>query len=127
MQTESAIENHAPSGGRRRKRGGNGSGGSVAGPVFVDNSGRRSKFLRRLGLLMGAVCLGYAFVLGMAFMGWGLSLNPSSLLPFGNGQAVPNGDQPLGGRGGIRPPSAPTAVPSDAPRGVTPSPSATAD
>ncbi len=42
--------------------------------MFVDNSGRRSKILRRLGLLAGVGCLAYAAVLGMAFMGWGTSL-----------------------------------------------------
>jgi hypothetical protein len=123
MQSESAIENHASARGRRRKRG----NGSAEGPVFVDNSGRRSKVLRRIGLLMGVVCLGYAFVLGMAFMGWGISVTPSTLLPFGNGQAAPGGNQPLGGRGGAIPSGAPSSVPSAAPTGAAPSPSATAD
>ncbi|WP_369186239.1 hypothetical protein [Streptomyces sp. R08] len=129
MQSESAIENPAPARGRRRKAG----NGSAEGPVFVDNSGRRSKVLRRIGLLMGAVCLGYAFVLGMAFMGWGISLNPSSLLPFGGGQAgsAPGGGYgPDGGRGGVAPSGAPTGAPTDipsgTPTGAAPSSSATA-
>lgn len=129
MQSESAIENRASDRGRRRKRG----NGSAEGPVFVDNSGRRSKVLRRIGLLMGTVCLGYAFVLGMAFMGWGISLNPSSLLPFGGGQAgsAPGGGYaPDGGRGGTAPSGvptgAPTDIPSGAPTGAAPSSSATA-
>ncbi|MCK8435784.1 hypothetical protein G3I77_23030 [Streptomyces sp. D2-8] len=48
--------------------------------MFVDNSGRRARLLRRIGLLLGAVCLGYAAVLGAAFMGWRTSLTPSQLL-----------------------------------------------
>ncbi|MCF2435164.1 hypothetical protein LV779_13270 [Streptomyces thinghirensis] len=54
--------------------------------MFVDNSGRRARLLRRLGLLVGVVCVGYAAVLGRAFMGIGTSVSPSSLLPFGGGQ-----------------------------------------
>lgn len=78
--------------------------GSVEGPVFVDTTGRRSKVLRRVGLLVGAVCLTYAGVLGAAFMGWGTSLTPSSLLPFGSGGAADGGRapdriQPQGGIG----------------------------
>ncbi|MFF8776776.1 hypothetical protein ACF07W_05860 [Streptomyces sp. NPDC015140] len=92
--------------GRRRKRG----TAPAAGPVFVDNSGRRARLLRRLGLLMGAVCVGYAAVLGLAFMGIGTSVNPSSLLPFadGGGQGGPGP-----GGGGARPQGgvAPTDTP----------------
>lgn len=70
--------------------------------MFVDNSGRRSRLLRRIGLLMGVGCLVYAAVLGAAFMGWGTSLTPSSLLPFGGsaqeGQG-PGGMRPDGGLG----------------------------
>ncbi|WAZ23399.1 hypothetical protein STRCI_004740 [Streptomyces cinnabarinus] len=66
----------------------------AAGPVFVDTSGRRSKVLRRIGIAVGVGCLGYAVVLGMAFMGIGTSLDPADLLPFANGaQGVP-GQQP---------------------------------
>jgi hypothetical protein len=96
--------------------------GAVAGPVFVDASGRRARLLRRLGLLVGAVCVGYAGVLGLAFMGWGTSLAPSSLLSFGDGQAAgatgpggPGGGAAAGGRG-----SSPSADAS-----VTASPSTT--
>ncbi|MGW5429626.1 hypothetical protein ACWET9_20805 [Streptomyces sp. NPDC004059] len=69
--------------------------------MFVDSTGRRSKVLRRIGLLVGAVCLAYAGVLAAAFMGWGTSLNPSSLLPFGaNGDGrAPGGIRPQGGIG----------------------------
>ncbi|WP_099936158.1 hypothetical protein [Streptomyces sp. 3214.6] len=83
--------------------------------MFVDNSGRRSKLLRRIGLLLGVGCLVYAVVLGAAFMGWGTSLTPSSLLPFGGAgprgaqNSGPGGIQPQGGVG--TPPSKPTGTP----------------
>ncbi|MFE9443301.1 hypothetical protein ACFYO2_30930 [Streptomyces sp. NPDC006602] len=130
MHSEPAIENRAAAAvvrGRRRKRG----NGSAEGPVFVDNSGRRSKALRRIGLLVGVVCLGYAVVLGMAFMGIGTSINPSSLVPFGGGSGSgsgggpggtgPAGYRPQGGIGnpGVRPSGAPSVLPS-----VTSTPSA---
>ncbi|MDQ1047737.1 hypothetical protein [Streptomyces sp. V4I2] len=93
--------------------------------MFVDNSGRRSKALRRIGLLVGVVCLGYAVVLGMAFMGVGISVNPSALVPFGGGGGSgagpggtgPGGYQPQGGIGdrGVRPSGAPSALPSVSP------------
>ncbi|CAM5264293.1 hypothetical protein ACWGKK_03535 [Streptomyces chartreusis] len=102
--------------------------------MFVDNSGRRSKLLRRLGLLLGVACLGYAVVLGMAFMGVGTSLSPSQLLPFANGQGGPGGTGPgtvpQGGRGNaVAPPSGtPTAPPSGAPApSASAAPAASAD
>ncbi|MFE7974681.1 hypothetical protein [Streptomyces shenzhenensis] len=120
MHSETAIESRAAGRGRRRKRG----NGPAEGPVFVDTSGRRSKVLRRIGVLVGVVCLAYAGVLGAAFMGWGTSLNPSSLLPFaggGSGQA-PDG---FGPRDGVdRQAGPPGGAPSAAPSGTaTPSPS----
>lgn len=116
MQSESAIENRAPVRGRRRERG----SGAVDGPVFVDSSGRRARLLRRVGLLVGAGCLGYAVVLGMAFMGWGTSLTPSSLIPFDGGRAgsAPGGGGPGAGRAGTAPTGGPTALPSGAPTGL---------
>ncbi|MEW2049634.1 hypothetical protein OHS71_17735 [Streptomyces sp. NBC_00377] len=113
MQSEPAIESRAAARGSRRSR--KRDDASAEGPVFVDNSGRRSKLLRRIGLLMGVGCLVYAVVLGAAFMGWGTSLTPSSLLPFGNGgprgsqNNGPGGFQPQGGVG--TPPSRPTGTP----------------
>lgn len=118
MQSEPAIENRAVVRDRRRKRG----NGPVEGPVFVDNSGRRSKVLRRIGLLVGVLCLGYAVVLGLAFMGIGTSIAPSSLLPFADGQQGPAGD---GGGPAGRPgrpsgaPSAPSAPPTSTPSAPT--------
>ena len=116
MHSEPAIENradvprHSDARGRRRKRG----NGSAEGPVFVDNSGRRSKMLRRIGLLLGVLSLGYAVVLGLAFMGIGVSTT-SSFIPFGNGgpggssDSGPGGFQPQGGIG--TPPTRPTGTP----------------
>ena len=99
--------------------------------MFVDNSGRRSKLLRRVGLLLGVGCLAYAAVLGAAFMGWGTSLTPSSLLPFGAdgrpGQGPGNGVRPNGGVGNQvgAPGGTPrTALPTDIP---SPSVSASAN
>lgn len=95
--------------------------------MFVDSSGRRSKVLRRIGLLIGIVCLTYAGVLGAAFMGWGTSLSPSSLLPFGDAQGGqgPGGIRPQGGIGrqaGLPSPSASVSV--SPPVSVSPSVSA---
>jgi hypothetical protein len=110
MHSEPAIENRATERGRRRDRG----NGPAAGPVFVDNSGRRSKLLRRIGLLAGVLCLGYAVVLGLAFMGIGTA-TPSSLLPFAGGgpagarNSGPRGTEPQGGFG--TPPARPTGTP----------------
>jgi hypothetical protein len=124
MQSESAIENRTTARGRRRKRGDGSADGPADGPVFVDNSGRRSRLLRRVGTLVGVVCLGYAVVLGMAFMGWGISVTPSALIPFRGGQAA--GAPGTGGHGQLpgglvrtgtptaQPVTAsPTAVPTD--------------
>ncbi|MFE6653558.1 hypothetical protein ACFVLG_16010 [Streptomyces rochei] len=97
--------------------------------MFVDNSGRRARLLRRLGLLLGAVCVGYAAVLGLAFLGIGTSLNPSSLLPFGGGQDG-GGPAPGGGtgpQGGALPTGAPPtgAPPTGAPTAPGPTASST--
>ncbi|MEV7139987.1 hypothetical protein [Streptomyces tauricus] len=115
MHSEPAIESHAAVRGRRRKRG----NGPEDGPVFVDNSGRRAKLLRRIGTLLGIVCIGYAVVLGMAFMGWGTSLTPSSLLPFGAGG--PNGGGQNSGPGGGLQPQGGTGSPPARPTGTPPS------
>ncbi|NEY32255.1 hypothetical protein GTU99_08640 [Streptomyces sp. PRKS01-65] len=104
MHSEPAFESRAAVRGRRRKRG----NGSAQGPVFVDTSGRRARLLRRLGLFLGVVCLGYATVLGLAFLGIGTSVTPSSLLPFG------------GGRDDGRAPGAGTRPGNGAPTGVPP-------
>ncbi|GGW91939.1 hypothetical protein [Streptomyces lomondensis] len=87
--------------------------------MFVDTSGRRARLLRRIGLLLGAGCLGYAAVLGAAFMGWGTSLTPSQLLPFA-------GAGPGGGPGGPGAPGVPTAPPGAGTAVPTPLPTASA-
>ncbi|MEU8992326.1 hypothetical protein AB0C98_39110 [Streptomyces sp. NPDC048558] len=125
MHSDPAIENRADvrrrndARGRRRKRG----NGSAEGPVFVDNSGRRSKLLRRLGLLVGVGCLGYAVVLGMAFMDVGTSLTPSQLLPSGGGPA----GAPNSGPGGGARPQGGTGTPPVKPSGTPPTGTATGE
>ncbi|MFF6811661.1 hypothetical protein ACFZAG_17465 [Streptomyces sp. NPDC012403] len=115
MHSDPAIESRAAARGRRRKR----RNGPGEGPVFVDSSGRRARLLRRIGLLLGTVCAGYAVVLGMAFMGIGTSVTPASLLPFGGGQGEAGPGGGAGPRGGV----APTGTPPSPPAGT---PSATA-
>ncbi|CAL9532230.1 hypothetical protein [Streptomyces sp. enrichment culture] len=120
MHSEPVSASRAAVRGRRRKR----DKGSAEGPVFVDSTGRRARLLRRLGLLLGAVCLGYTAVLGLAFMGVGISVNPSSLLPFGAG----GGGGPEGGPGpggGTRPQGG-GAAPTDVPPTPVPSASSSA-
>ncbi|MEU0024963.1 hypothetical protein [Streptomyces sp. NPDC006335] len=101
--------------------------------MFVDNSGRRSKLLRRIGLLLGALSLGYAVVLGLAFMGIGVS--STTLLPFagggpgGSSNTGPGGIRPQGGIG--TPPALPTGTPpagtaTGAPPSATATPTASA-
>ncbi|BBC35765.1 uncharacterized protein SGFS_070590 [Streptomyces graminofaciens] len=97
--------------------------------MFVDNSGRRARLLRHFGVFLGVVCLGYAVLLGMAFMGWGISASPSELFPFGGGgggTGAPgggNGPQP---QGGIAPEGVPSGAPGGAPGGTPPSGAPTA-
>ncbi|MEU9648379.1 hypothetical protein AB0E00_05565 [Streptomyces sp. NPDC048110] len=125
MQSEPASASRAATRGRRRKRG----KGSAEGPVFVDSTGRRARLLRRLGLLLGAVCVGYTAVLGLAFMGVGISVNPSSLLPFGaDGGGGGGGGGPEGGPGpggGTRPQGG-GAAPTDVPPSPAPAASSSA-
>ncbi|MFE1026730.1 hypothetical protein ACFW5I_19530 [Streptomyces sp. NPDC058818] len=114
MQSEPAFAPRAAPRGRRRKRG----NGSAEGPVFVDTSGRRARLLRRLGLLVGVVCVGYAAVLGLAFMGIGTSVSPSSLLPFGGGQdAGPGPGGGAGPQGGLMPTGTPPTGAATPPTG----------
>ncbi|MFJ3886806.1 hypothetical protein [Streptomyces rubrogriseus] len=124
MRSEPVTASRAATRGRRRKRG----TAPAEGPVFVDSTGRRARLLCRLGLLVGAVCVGYTAVLGLAFMGVGISVNPSSLLPFGVG----GGGGPEGGPGpggGTRPQGgvAPTGVPPSPAPSVSPSAVPSAD
>ncbi|MEU4133449.1 hypothetical protein [Streptomyces wuyuanensis] len=50
------------------------------GPVFVDESGRRSKKFRRIGWVLALACAGYAVTLVVALVG-GNSNAPSLLIP----------------------------------------------
>ncbi|MFC9429863.1 hypothetical protein [Streptomyces sp. NPDC056987] len=77
----------------------------------MDTSGRRARLLRRAGLVLGTVTLGYVAVLGLAFMG-GISLTPSQILPFDGGPAAAEGGTGYGpppGAGEV-PPMAPPAA-----------------
>ncbi|WP_405387337.1 hypothetical protein OG596_05145 [Streptomyces sp. NBC_01102] len=120
MQSDPVIEKDLAPRGRRRAHAGPARSADRRraaeqpreGPVFVDSSGRRAKLLRRAGMLLGAVCVGYAAVLGLAFMG-GISLTPSQLLPFNGGPGAEAG--PGGTRPGYGMPPGGTAPPSDAP------------
>ena len=93
--------------------------------MFVDNSGRRSRLLRRIGLLLGVLSLGYAVVLGLAFMGIGVA--GTTLLPFagggpgGSSTSGPGGFRPQGGIG--TPPALPAGTP---PAGTAPTATASA-
>ncbi|WP_405666585.1 hypothetical protein OG379_32170 [Streptomyces sp. NBC_01166] len=137
MQSDPVIEKDPAPRGRRRAHAGparpaerrRAAEQPQEGPVFVDGSGRRAKLLRRAGMLLGAVCVGYAAVLGLAFMG-GISMTPSQLLPFDGGPAAEAG--PGGGtRPGYGMPPGGTAPPGGAPTppaagGATPSGQASA-
>ncbi|MFD5392591.1 hypothetical protein ACFWMG_48320, partial [Streptomyces sp. NPDC127074] len=50
------------------------------GPVFVDLSGRRGRFVRHVGVVAGAACLGYSAVLGLGYAG-GTPFAPQTLIP----------------------------------------------
>lgn len=76
----------------------------------MDSSGRRARLLRRAGAALGVACVGYAAVLALAFMG-GISLSPSTLIPFdgtSDTQGGPGGAPP-GGGSAYAPPSTSTA------------------
>ncbi|MEU9633504.1 hypothetical protein ACGFZZ_00925 [Streptomyces tendae] len=119
MRSEPVTASRAATRGRRRNRG----TAPAEGPVFVDSTGRRARLLRRLGLLLGAVCVGYTAVLGLAFMGVGISVNPSSLLPFGVGGGGGGPEGGPGPGGGTRPQGgvAPTGAPPSTAPSVSPS------
>ncbi|WUG84496.1 DUF2975 domain-containing protein [Streptomyces sp. NBC_00454] len=122
MHSESRSERRSASHGRRKSH-----NEQAEGPVFVDNSGRRARWLRRIGLAVGAVCVGYTVVLGMAFMGWGTSLAPSSLLPFGGGGRAPGAQDPGLGYGGPQGGmGTPPAKPAGAPQATAPAPASPA-
>ena len=127
MQSDPVIEKDPAPRGRRRAHAGPARSAARRrttvrpqdGPVFVDSSGRRAKLLRRAGVLLGTLCVGYAAVLGLAFMG-GISLTPSPLRPFEGGPAAGAGPG-----GGARPGHGPAPGGSGAPPSGTPSSSAT--
>ncbi|MFD4713846.1 hypothetical protein ACFWN5_29765 [Streptomyces sp. NPDC058430] len=129
MHFDSSVENRARGRGSHRKRG----KGADEGPVFVDSSGRRAKLLRRFGLAVVVACLGYAVVLGLSFMGWGVSVSTTDLLPFGGGGGGAGAgrgpaDAGYGAPGGARQQQAtpPATRPSLSPSPSLPAPSASA-
>ncbi|WP_327179302.1 hypothetical protein OG599_31120 [Streptomyces sp. NBC_01335] len=118
MHADTASQKPPTPHGRRRRHAGPARPEPGEGPVFVDASGRRARLLRRAGAVLALAVVGYAAVLGLAFMG-GLSMSPSRLLPFGTGQpaeAAPGGIAPPDGSprptGGATPPTA-GATPAD--------------
>ncbi|MFF9377695.1 hypothetical protein ACF1BB_24525 [Streptomyces griseoluteus] len=106
------------------RAGGPGSADVGDRPVFVDESGRRSRTFRRLGLLVAGLCAGYAVVIGVTLLS-GSSDAPwlpvpqkedkpasrvdSSPVPSASAPAAPGG----GGRvGGVTEPAAPGTAPA---------------
>ncbi|MEU2248830.1 hypothetical protein [Streptomyces sp. NPDC019224] len=74
------------------------------GPVFVDESGRRGKTLRRLGWVLAAVFVCYAVTLVVAVLGGNSS---APFLPLSNQEQQDPG--PVGNDGGSTPAGAATA------------------
>ncbi|MGD6744591.1 hypothetical protein ACOKM3_22470 [Streptomyces sp. BH106] len=74
--------------------------------MFVDSSGRRARLLRRLGIAVCVGCAGYVMLLVLAFMGVGIPLTSSDLLPFGDARPAPPSAPAYGANGG---PGAPGA------------------
>ncbi|MFF7711072.1 hypothetical protein [Streptomyces sp. NPDC007988] len=91
---------------------------SADGPVFVDESGRRSKKFRRIGWVLALVCAGYAVTLVVALIG-GNSNAPSLLIP---GPADDKADTAEETPGPSDAPSAPAPAGAEVVAGV-PSPS----
>ncbi|MER5441519.1 hypothetical protein [Streptomyces sp. NPDC002790] len=109
MRPDVVLETPSAGRGRRRKP----RRTPVDGPVFVDSSGRRARLLRRFGIAVCVGCAGYVTLLCLAFMGVGIPLTSSDLLPFGdagNGDRAPAGPR-LGAPNGTVP-DAPSATPS---------------
>ncbi|MFG3136721.1 hypothetical protein ACGFZA_10915 [Streptomyces sp. NPDC048211] len=110
MHSDTPVETDPAARGRRRKHARTSLPAVQDGPVFVDTSGRRARLLRRAGAALGVACVGYVAVLALAFMG-GISLSPSTLLPFdgtSDARGGPGGAPP-GGGAAYAPPSAGTA------------------
>ncbi|MFZ3558526.1 MULTISPECIES: hypothetical protein [unclassified Streptomyces] len=109
MHSDAVLETPSAGRGRRRKP----RRTPADGPVFVDSSGRRARLLRRFGIAVCVGCAGYVVLLCLAFMGFGIPLTSSDLLPFGdagNGGRAPAGPR-LGAPAGTVP-DGPSATPS---------------
>lgn len=110
MPSDTPVDTDPAVRGRHRKHAHTSLPSAQEGPVFVDSSGRRARLLRRAGAVLGVTCVGYATVLALSFMG-GISLSPSTLLPFdstSHAQDGPGG-RPPGGSSAYAPPSTGTA------------------
>ncbi|MEV0175409.1 hypothetical protein AB0I00_30365 [Streptomyces sp. NPDC050803] len=114
----------------RAAKGGPGGGSdSSDGPVFVDESGRRSRRFRRLGIAVGIACAVYAVVIvttllsGNSNAPWLPVKSPKDEQPAGQVDTppLPAESAPSTGTGEVSPGASPSA--SD---GVTPSPGASA-
>ncbi|SCF96923.1 hypothetical protein [Streptomyces sp. Ncost-T10-10d] len=95
------------------------------GPVFVDESGRRSKTFRRLGWILAAACACYAVTLAVAVLG-GSSSAP--WLPLSGQEGHKNADvvrAPPAPTGGAREELPPGSAPARATTGPTPGSAAT--
>ncbi|MFE7370325.1 MULTISPECIES: hypothetical protein [Streptomyces] len=102
------------------------------GPVFVDESGRRSKTYRRLGWVLASVCVAYAVTLVLAVLGgnssapW-LPLSGTEKAKAEQAEEAPAPDGTTGGPSGDTPEPGPSASgsaaaeESAAPGGATPS------
>ncbi|MBC2907260.1 hypothetical protein H4N64_38255 [Streptomyces sp. PSKA01] len=115
----------------RAAKGGPVGGGSEGseGPVFVDESGRRSRRFRRLGIVVGIACAVYAVVIvatvlsGNSNAPWLPVQDPKKDTPAGqvDTSPLPAESAPSAGTDGVTPGASPSV--SD---GVTPSPGASA-
>ncbi|MGV9454947.1 hypothetical protein [Streptomyces sp. NPDC003635] len=115
----------------RAAKGGPAGGGAEGsdGPVFVDESGRRSRRYRRLGMVVALACAVYAVVIvatvlsGNSNAPWLPVQDPRQDTPAGrvDTSPLPAESAPAGGAGGATPGASPSV--SD---GVTPSPGADA-
>ncbi|MFD9603772.1 hypothetical protein [Streptomyces sp. NPDC059970] len=95
------------------------------GPVFVDESGRRSKTFRRLGWILAAVCACYAVTLAVALLG-GSSSAP--WLPLSGAEGHKNADvvqAPPAPTGSVGEELPPDSAPARATTGPTPGSAAT--
>ncbi|MFE0388734.1 hypothetical protein ACFW1F_32350 [Streptomyces bungoensis] len=96
------------------------------GPVFVDESGRRSRRYRRLGMLLGLACAGYAVVI-LATLLSGSSDAPWIPVPHSEEEPAGRVDEPPVPAESTRPSAGPSGSPDAGPSandGTAPAPGA---